>query len=101
MNTAQTIKARIEDGTYRPGFCIPGNEKLSEELGVSVATVRTAKRNLVESGDLVYMGHDAPAYPFGPDGDMYVGCGYYVPAYFNYFPQATWERPNQIPRRAS
>lgn len=41
---------RIRDGTYLPGVRIPSESELSEELGVSRATVRTALAKLAANG---------------------------------------------------
>jgi GntR family transcriptional regulator len=41
---------RIRDGTYAPGSRIPSESELSDELGVSRATVRTALAKLAATG---------------------------------------------------
>ncbi len=46
----EILLERIRDGTYAPGSRIPSESELSDELGVSRATVRTALAKLAASG---------------------------------------------------
>lgn len=50
---AAILRARIADGTYRPGYAIPSTHELCEEFGVTHRTVRAATRLLVDEGLLV------------------------------------------------
>ncbi len=49
---ADVIRARIDDGTYRPGRAIPSLVKLTAEFGVAQMTVLKAVRALKEEGIL-------------------------------------------------
>jgi GntR family transcriptional regulator len=46
----EILLERIRDGTYSPGSRIPSESELSDELGVSRATVRTALAKLAANG---------------------------------------------------
>jgi GntR family transcriptional regulator len=46
----QILRGRIRDDTYTPGSRIPSESELSEEFGVSRATVRTVLAKLAASG---------------------------------------------------
>lgn len=46
----EILLERIRDGTYSPGSRIPSESELSEELGISRATVRTALAKLAANG---------------------------------------------------
>jgi GntR family transcriptional regulator len=46
----EILQERIWDGTYLPGSRIPSESELSEELGVSRATIRTALAKLAANG---------------------------------------------------
>ncbi|NUM43389.1 MAG: GntR family transcriptional regulator [Anaerolineales bacterium] len=44
------LRTRIRDGTYAPGDRLPSESDLSDELGVSRATIRTAMAKLASNG---------------------------------------------------
>lgn len=44
------LRARIRDGTYAPGMRMPSESELSDEFGVSRATIRTAMTKLAANG---------------------------------------------------
>ncbi|MBE7432483.1 MAG: winged helix-turn-helix transcriptional regulator [Anaerolineales bacterium] len=46
----EILLERIRDGSYTPGSRIPSESELSDELGVSRATVRTALAKLAANG---------------------------------------------------
>jgi GntR family transcriptional regulator len=46
----EILLERVRDGTYPPGSRIPSESELSDELGVSRATVRTALAKLAANG---------------------------------------------------
>jgi len=46
----ELLRGRIRDGTYAPGNRIPSESELSEEFGVSRATVRTVLAKLAVNG---------------------------------------------------
>lgn len=46
----EILRGRIRDDTYTPGNRIPSESELSEELGVSRATIRTVLAKLAASG---------------------------------------------------
>jgi len=46
----EILRSRIRDATYTPGSRIPSESELSEEFGVSRATVRTVLAKLAASG---------------------------------------------------
>lgn len=45
---AAILRARIQDGTYRPGYPIPSTAALSDEFGYSPKTIRAAVAVLVD-----------------------------------------------------
>jgi GntR family transcriptional regulator len=46
----ELLRARIRDGTYAPGVRLPSESELSDEFGVSRATIRTAMTKLAANG---------------------------------------------------
>lgn len=50
---AAILRARIADGTYRPGYPIPSTARLCDEFEVTHRTVRAATALLVDEGLLV------------------------------------------------
>lgn len=50
---AAVLRARITDGTYKPGYPIPSTRALVTEFGVTARTVRRAVEILTNEGLLV------------------------------------------------
>ena len=50
LQLADLIRTRIQDGRYRPGTAIPSIERLRQELGLSVMTIRKAVKLLAAEG---------------------------------------------------
>lgn len=46
----ELLRTRIRDGTYPPGIRLPSESDLSDEFGVSRATIRTAMAKLASAG---------------------------------------------------
>ena len=46
----ELLRGRIRDGTYAPGSRMPSESELSDEFGVSRATVRTVLAKLAVNG---------------------------------------------------
>jgi GntR family transcriptional regulator len=49
---AEALRARIADGTYRPGSELPSEQRLADEFGVSRVTINKAITLLRASGDV-------------------------------------------------
>lgn len=65
---AAILRARIQDGTYRPGYPIPSTSALSDEFGYSHKTIRAAVAVLVDE-QLVTGATGRGVYVNQPDGD--------------------------------
>ena len=52
LQLAELIRTRIHDGRYRPGTAIPSIERLRQELGLSVMTIRKAVKLLAAEGQV-------------------------------------------------
>lgn len=50
---AAILRARIADGTYRPGYPIPSTAAICEEFGITHRTARAATKLLVDEGLIV------------------------------------------------
>jgi DNA-binding transcriptional regulator YhcF (GntR family) len=50
---AATVRARIADGTLRPGAAAPSGAALARDSGCAVLTARRALRTLIEDGTLI------------------------------------------------
>lgn len=50
VQVAECLRKQITSGEFKPGDCLPTERQLSTEFGVSLITVRTACRTLVDEG---------------------------------------------------
>ena len=53
LELAQILREQIETGEYKSGDCLPTEKQISKTYGVSLITVREARRTLVDEGLIV------------------------------------------------